>query len=59
MIDQNTPALFARSRQLTMAFDSTQLRGMSAAERRTVVVILATLLIEAAARNTGGGDDER
>ena len=54
MIDQNTPALFARSRQLTMAFDSTQLRGMSAAERRTVVVILATLLIEAAARNTGG-----
>ena len=59
MVDQKTPVMFARSRQLTMAFDSTQLRGMSAAERRTAVVILAMLQIEASARNTGGGDDER
>jgi hypothetical protein len=58
MTDPKTSAPFARPRQLTMAFDSTRLRGMSAAERQTAVTILAALLAEAAALATGGSDDE-
>lgn len=46
----------APSRQLMMTFDSTKLRGMSAAERRAAVTALANLLAKAAA--TGGGDDD-
>ena len=47
-------------RQLTIAFDSVRLRGMSLAERRSVVTTLAILLTEAAGRNAGGrADDER
>lgn len=59
MTDPNTPAPFARPRQLTMAFDSTRLRRMSATDRQTAVTMLAALLIEAAMQNAGGGDDER
>lgn len=58
MTDPKTPAPLARPRQLTMAFGSTRLREMSAAERRTAVTTLAALLIEAAVQNAGGGDDK-
>lgn len=59
MTDPKTAAPFAPPRQLTMTFDSTRLRGMTAAERRVVVTTLATLLTEATVQRTGGGDDDR
>lgn len=40
------PAIAAR--QLSMAFDSVRLRGMSPSERRAVLARLAGLLLEAA-----------
>jgi hypothetical protein len=58
MTAPKTPAPLAQRRQLTLAFDSTRLRGMSPAERRTAVTILAALLTEAAVQNAGGGDDD-
>ena len=59
MTDPKTSAPLAPPRQLTMAFDSARLRGMSVVERRTAVTMLATLLAEAATLGTGDGDDER
>ncbi|WP_299657078.1 hypothetical protein [uncultured Jannaschia sp.] len=59
MSDPKKPTPSVRPRQLMIAFDSTRLCGMSAAERQTAVTILATLLTEAAAPGTGGGNDER
>ena len=59
MTDPKTSALLAPPRQLTMAFDSARLRGMSAVDWRTAVTMLATLLAEAAMSETGDGDDER
>lgn len=50
------PKMPAPPRQQIMTFDSTRLRGMSAAERRAAVTALANLLAQAAA--PGGGDDE-
>ena len=50
------PKVPAPPRQLTMTFDSTRLRGMSAAERRAAVTALANLLAEATA--PGGRDDD-
>lgn len=50
------PKVPAPPRQLMMMFDSTRLRGMSAAERRAAVMALANLLAEAAV--PGGGDDD-
>lgn len=50
------PKMPAPPRQLIMTFDSTRLRGMSAAERQAAVTALANLLAQAAA--PGGGDDE-
>jgi hypothetical protein len=38
----------AAPRQLSIPFDSTRLRGMTAAERRMSLVRLASLLLEAA-----------
>ena len=40
--------LSAAPRQLSMAFDSARLRGMSPAERRVAIARLASLLLEAA-----------
>jgi hypothetical protein len=45
--------------QLLIAFDSTQLRGMSPAERRQAVTRLATLLIEASGMALVERDDEQ
>jgi hypothetical protein len=46
-------------RQLSMAFDSLRLRGMSPSERSTVLARLVTLLLEAAGIAAGEiGDDE-
>ena len=40
--------LSAAPRQLSIAFDSARLRGMSPAERRVAIARLASLLLEAA-----------
>jgi hypothetical protein len=55
------PALpSTRPRQLRMALDSANLRGMSPSEHRTALVQLALMLMEAADLVTEeGSDDER
>lgn len=48
---RNSPAsgvLSVASRQLSIPFDSTGLRGMTASERRVALARLASLLLEAA-----------
>jgi hypothetical protein len=48
---RNSPAsavLSAAPRQLSIPFDSTGLRGMTASERRVALARLASLLLEAA-----------
>jgi hypothetical protein len=56
-----TPALPSKPpRQLTMAFDSVSVWGMSPSEHRTALAQLATLLMEAAGIAAWErGDDER
>ena len=52
--------LSAAPRQLSVAFDSARLRGMTPAERRVAVSRLASLLLEAAnIAAEGGADDQR
>jgi hypothetical protein len=54
-----TPALpSAAPRQLSIAFDSGRLRGMSPSERSTVLARLASLLLEAAGVAAGESDDD-
>jgi hypothetical protein len=45
-------------RQLSMAFDSPLLQGMTAAERANVLTHLTQLLLQAAGIQTEGNDDE-
>ena len=45
-------------RQLSMALDSTRLRGLSPFERRTVLARLASLLMEAAGVAAREHDDD-
>ena len=42
------PVLSAAPRQLSIAFDSVRLRGMTSSERRIALARLASLLLEAA-----------
>ena len=51
--------LLAAPRQLSIRFDSTRLRGMTAAERRISLARLASLLLEAGGVTAGESDDER
>jgi len=52
--------LSAAPRQLSVAFDSARLRGMTPAERRVAVSRLASLLLEAAnIAAEGRADDQR
>lgn len=45
--------------QLSIAFDSIQLRGMSPSERARVLAQLARLLMQAAGAATGERDDDQ
>lgn len=48
----------APQRQLSMAFESPLLQGMTAAERVNALSLLANLLMQAAGVHVEGGDDE-
>jgi hypothetical protein len=59
---KNSPApvvLSAAPRQLSIAFDSTSLRGMTPLERRVAVARLARLILEAADIAVEERDDDQ
>lgn len=49
----------APQRQLSMAFESPLLQGMTAAERANALTLLANLLMQAAGVHAEGSDDEQ
>jgi hypothetical protein len=53
-----TPAPSVAPRQLSIAFDSIRLRGMSASERAKTIMCLASILMQAAGVVTGERDDD-
>ena len=59
---KNSPAsavLSAAPHQLSIAFDSARLRGMTFSERRIAIARLASLLLEAANIATEERDDDQ
>jgi len=59
---KNSPAtavLSVAPRQLSIAFDSARLRGMTSSERRIAVARLASLLLEAANIAAEERDDDQ
>jgi hypothetical protein len=53
-----TPVPSVVPRQLSIAFDSIRLRGMSASERAKAIACLTNLLMQAAGVATGERDDD-
>ena len=53
------PVLSAAPRQLSIAFDSARLRGMTSSERRIALARLASLLLEAANIAVEERDDDQ
>ena len=61
-ISQAAPAVLTPQRQMSMAFESLMLQGMTEPERASALTALANLLLQAAAvpvTAAGGHSDER